>query len=698
MPDDQIATVGEMGWNGFRSRPDPLTLPDGIAAISQNMRFVRGRAEVRKGAKRLLDGVSINTAPLVVPFSLANDVAVTSITLSGSTATVTTTAAHGYTTGDYVEMRGATETEYNGDFQVTVSSATVFTYTVTGTPATPATGTPIANKGPIVRESYTGGIYGACTFSSPNSATTGNGAEYIALFGADKCFLYRYGQSVLTKTYPSGETIEQDDHISFVQAFDKLFLFRARDLTGSYARKSCTIASSSGTATVTSAAHGYSTGDRICIEGATQSAYNIEADITSTGADTFTFAVSHSPDPTATGTITCRLVKPPLMWDGGSGNFAKYGGGSSSVGATYSTLRSTGAACYQNNQLFIAKTPLKDEILISDVLDPNTFDPLQASFRCNVGSDDRIIALHPFAEGQTLIFGRKSIYRAKIVLDYATGTNIDPTSSFIELVTNEVGCRAASTIVTAGQFVYFLSDSGVYRLDTAYQDIKVRGVTLPLSDSISDQFSAIAESNSKLASAVWFDSRYWIAIPTGGSEYPNTLLVWSALTGEWESVDSFPAPISTLLVSDYADKRRLFGASRAGKLFLLEEREDGDDAADSTVATTVDIPGRLVTRRYSGGDMSRKRWLKAIASVNIPSGSSLGTSVNCYEFDKTLSLGTTTNSDSATEDYVIKRSIRANAASLEIEFNNMGPGRPVIRSAQADFAASRPSLETRTSK
>lgn len=95
MPDDQIATVGEMGWNGFRSRPDPLTLPDGIAAISQNMRFVRGRAEVRKGAKRLLDGVSVSTAPVVVPFSLANDVAVTSITRSVSTATVTTTAAHG---------------------------------------------------------------------------------------------------------------------------------------------------------------------------------------------------------------------------------------------------------------------------------------------------------------------------------------------------------------------------------------------------------------------------------------------------------------------------------------------------------------------------------------------------------------------------------------------------------------------------
>lgn len=75
---------------------------------------------------------------IIVTFSASN-LAVTSITLSGSTATVTTTAAHNLTTGDLVTISNAAEEEYNGTFEITVSSTTVFTYTVSGSPSSPAT-------------------------------------------------------------------------------------------------------------------------------------------------------------------------------------------------------------------------------------------------------------------------------------------------------------------------------------------------------------------------------------------------------------------------------------------------------------------------------------------------------------------------------------------------------------------------------
>jgi hypothetical protein len=67
----------------------------------------------------------------------------TSITRSGSTATLTFSIGHGYTTGmtTQIFVAGATQTEYNGLFTATVTSNTVVTYTVSGTPATPATGT-----------------------------------------------------------------------------------------------------------------------------------------------------------------------------------------------------------------------------------------------------------------------------------------------------------------------------------------------------------------------------------------------------------------------------------------------------------------------------------------------------------------------------------------------------------------------------
>lgn len=67
--------------------------------------------------------------------------AVTSITRSGSTATVTTSAAHGYKSTDWARTFGAAQAEYNIAAQITVTGTTTYTYTVSGTPATPATGT-----------------------------------------------------------------------------------------------------------------------------------------------------------------------------------------------------------------------------------------------------------------------------------------------------------------------------------------------------------------------------------------------------------------------------------------------------------------------------------------------------------------------------------------------------------------------------
>lgn len=67
---------------------------------------------------------------------------IATLTRSGATVTVTTSTAHGLTTGERVSVFGATEQEYNELVSsVTVTGATTFTYTITGTPTSPATGT-----------------------------------------------------------------------------------------------------------------------------------------------------------------------------------------------------------------------------------------------------------------------------------------------------------------------------------------------------------------------------------------------------------------------------------------------------------------------------------------------------------------------------------------------------------------------------
>jgi hypothetical protein len=63
-----------------------------------------------------------------------------SIVRSGSVATVTQTA-HGYEDGDYIYIEGANQSEYNGTYTIYSVTANTYSYTISGTPVTPATGT-----------------------------------------------------------------------------------------------------------------------------------------------------------------------------------------------------------------------------------------------------------------------------------------------------------------------------------------------------------------------------------------------------------------------------------------------------------------------------------------------------------------------------------------------------------------------------
>jgi hypothetical protein len=64
---------------------------------------------------------------------------ISSITRSGTTATLTTASAHGLITGNRVTITGATANDYNGVYVITVTGATTFTYVMATTPAANAT-------------------------------------------------------------------------------------------------------------------------------------------------------------------------------------------------------------------------------------------------------------------------------------------------------------------------------------------------------------------------------------------------------------------------------------------------------------------------------------------------------------------------------------------------------------------------------
>ena len=79
---------------------------------------------------------------------------ISSITSSGTTATLTTGSDHGLATNDWVYLFGQTPVMYSGTYQVTVTGTTTFTYTLAASTSSPA-----GTAGSYQVISYTGGSF-----------------------------------------------------------------------------------------------------------------------------------------------------------------------------------------------------------------------------------------------------------------------------------------------------------------------------------------------------------------------------------------------------------------------------------------------------------------------------------------------------------------------------------------------------------
>lgn len=95
-----------------------------------------GRVDMSDNGSQLLivDGPN----GYIYDMSPAAPVAIASITRVGTTATLTTSAAHGLTDGADVVVSGATPAQYNGTFRITVTGSTTFTYVMASDPGASA--------------------------------------------------------------------------------------------------------------------------------------------------------------------------------------------------------------------------------------------------------------------------------------------------------------------------------------------------------------------------------------------------------------------------------------------------------------------------------------------------------------------------------------------------------------------------------
>jgi len=653
---------GDMGFIGYSSRMNPVTLPAGMLQLSENMRLDRGVAVTRRGLKRLADDISPGQVPLTVPFVLTD-------------------------------------------------------------------------PGPIVRTSYDGGIFAAAVMRSPDEA---NSMEVTLLAASDRAFVYltdgslqfsaAWASGVLaidatdnldlgggeelviarlpsSLIYPAGESVHPSDNVSMVQAFDRMYLFREADTSQTGYEQKYTAASGVsvfGTvATVFVTGHNYPAGARVRIEGSSSAAFDgheFQVEAASLNADDFTITVPTGTPSDVSANIKVRRVKAPLYWTGDPATgFVRAEGGVPDVGVTFRRLRSAPWGSYINNRLVIPDG--KQNVMLSDVLDPDVYDLFWQSFRVGVGGNDRIVAVHPWVDNNVLVFCRKSIWIAAISQNPAvdgSDFSIDTAVTRLELLTDEIGCAARRTICTAGQFIYFLSDAGVYRLD-AKLDLKLRGETKPLSDPIADQLQGLRADLLEYATALYFDNRYFLAAPLATSTGSNNgVFIYNQLNEAWETRDIYGVGVNDFLVADINNRRRVMISSQAGKLMLLDEVEEGDESPDATVDFTEPVPGKIVTRRYGMGTMSSKRFTRALADAVLPSTGSITVTANLRNPDKTEPLVPgLENTTGSGNDYSLKLPLRRKAHYCELEILT-NANRPEIRNISVEAAIpSLPQTETR---
>ena len=148
-----VASTGSVAVNGndgavvrFTGGTAPLsfTTPEGSSAatpVDLAVRFSNPGVDPGRMFGRSLIMTEVNDPVDLRVRNAETKRSISSLTRSGSTATATTSGNHNLVTGTRVTISGANQSEYNGTFVITVTGSATFTYSVTGSPATPATGT-----------------------------------------------------------------------------------------------------------------------------------------------------------------------------------------------------------------------------------------------------------------------------------------------------------------------------------------------------------------------------------------------------------------------------------------------------------------------------------------------------------------------------------------------------------------------------
>lgn len=527
------------------------------------------------------------------------------------------------------------------------------------------------------------------------SGTANPNGQHVVTKISDKVFTYSITTSEAAETYT----------LSDAKVSPTFLLVANGDYSQPKQLTANTVSVTDGLATATfaslAAMNGIQTGDTLVIESTgSPSTFTVGTEVIVATRDDINFQITFFVQLANTGSNVSGVVFQQKISSGlgfthsPAPNFGAYHNKRLVVPYNFEVTGSSGSAT-------ITDRNIKDEVLISDLLDSDTFDQIFAQFRFNAGSADFIVGFQSFANDQLIVFNRNSIH--------TVFNTVNLTSATVKQVTDEVGCLARRSIEQIGSEVLFLSDNGVYGISFV-DEYNLRGTALPLSEPINKTIQRINKAHADKAVSAYFDNRYYLAVPLlnedgSGSETiteNNAVIIYNFLNKQWESVDTFGDDNTTfdildLIVAGKGTNRAVYAINKQGGIHQLDVNEGGQDAIISTLgqdtATAVDVISKARTRQFTLGDMDRKKWRDY--EIHAESGSENPTNFTIFANTENndvenINLGTlankTDNGQSLPkgEDIAIRGRIgNYRAYGIDIEIQSI-TGRPKLRAVEVN--------------
>jgi len=328
----------------------------------------------------------------------------------------------------------------------------------------------------------------------------------------------------------------------------------------------------------------------------------------------------------------------------------------------------------------------------SDVLDFDTFDVIGNQFNITAGQSDYIVGLEPFQKDELIVFMRKSIH----VIKGVSGSLADCTT---QLLTTEVGCSARKTIVQVANKIYFLSDKGLYAIEY-FDNVNLRGVGVPITETIQPIMDRINQNYSFLSSAVFHNNRIYLAVPldseVGADDTfkVNTVIVWNLLNDGVESIDTVNSEnfsIRDFIVGREGSQNELYLTTEEGGIHKVEANDGGDivSLVSASQDETIPVVSRLVTRQYDANSFDRKQFSRAELQVK---GESTGVSDAEITFiaedpDSSTTIGNISdllgNTLPTSEEASVRTRVRKRGFGIQTQIKPIS-GRPFVRSVKVE--------------